>query len=100
MDAGSSIAPSSAPTGTGYHVIDVTSHVQQWVSGTYPNYGWAQLSGYWDFHLSEAGAAAATGPVRRLSRRRDTTAPAAVTNLATSSPTTSSITLDLDGPRR
>ena len=50
-------APSAAPAGTGYHVINVTSHVQQWVSGTNPNYGWVQVTGYWDFHLSEAGAA-------------------------------------------
>ncbi len=57
IDAGSPLAPSSTPTGTGYHVIPVTSHVQQWVSGIRPNYGWAQIRGYWDFHCSEAGTA-------------------------------------------
>ncbi len=100
VDAGSPITPFSAPAGVGYSVIDVTSHVQAWVNGTSANYGWAQPIGNWDFHCSEAGTA--YEPVLFVDYGSagggDTTPPAAVTNLATSSPTSSSITLTWTAP--
>ena len=48
--------PSSISIGEGYNVINVTSDVSQWVSGTRPNYGWANASGSYDFYLSESGS--------------------------------------------
>ena len=38
-------------------MINVTSHVQAWVNGTSPNYGWAQNVGNWVWIVSEAGSA-------------------------------------------
>ena len=98
-DVGTIQTPSSEPVGTGYHVINVTAHVQAWVNGTSPNYGWAQNIGNWVWILSEAGSA--QQPVLFVdygSAAADTTAPAAVSNLAAGSPTTSSMTLTWTAP--
>ncbi len=81
-------------------MINVTSHVQAWVNGSSPNYGWAQPLGNWVFFFSESGTA--NEPVLFVDYGSagggDTTPPAAVTNLATSSPTSSSITLTWTAP--
>jgi hypothetical protein len=98
VDAGSPITPSSAPSGVGYTVIDVTSHVQAWVNATSPNYGWAQPAGNWDFHCSEAGTSLEPVLFVDYGAGADTTAPAAVSNLAAGSPTSSSITLTWTAP--
>ncbi|HUW84478.1 MAG TPA: Calx-beta domain-containing protein, partial [Phycisphaerae bacterium] len=56
VDAGTAQDPHDGQwSPTDFHVFDVTSHVQAWVSGTSPNYGWAQAPGYWNFHHSEIG---------------------------------------------
>ena len=99
-DVGTIQTPSSEPVGTGYHVINVTAHVQAWVNGTSPNYGWAQDD-------RQLGLGPQRGRLRPSSRScssttasggGDTTAPAAVSNLAAGSPTTNSITLTWTAP--
>ena len=81
----------------------MTAHVQGWVNGTLPNYGWAHAQGLWTFHMSEAGSA--LQPVLFIDYTPgggspDTTAPAAVANLGHS---LASLLLAYDhlaGPRR
>lgn len=98
VDMGPVTAPSSAPVGVGFHVIDVTTHVQGWVRGTIPNFGWAQPGGNWDFYLSESGSNYQPVLFIDYSSTGDTTSPAAVTDLAAGNATTSSVTLTWTAP--
>ncbi len=91
-------APSSSPVGVGFHVIDVTAHVQAWVRGTSPNFGWAQPGGNWSFYLSESGSNYQPVLFIDYTQAGDTTAPAAVTDLAASNVTTGSLTLTWTAP--
>ena len=87
----------SYPGGAAWAVADVTSLVQDWLSGTKANYGVVLLQGNHPVNMSEIGTD--YEPVLFLDvAGGDTTAPAAVTNLATSSPTTNSITLTWTAP--
>jgi hypothetical protein len=98
VDMGPVTAPSSSPVGIGFHVIDVTAHVQAWVRGTSPNFGWAQPGGNWDFYLSESGADYQPVLFVDYSQAGDAMAPAAVTNLAVGDATTGSVTLTWTAP--
>jgi hypothetical protein len=98
VDMGPVTNPSSAPVGQGFHVIDVTSHVQAWVRGIYPNFGWAQPGGNWDFHLSESGSDYQPVLFIDYSHAGDTTPPAAVADLAAGDATPGSVTLTWTAP--
>ena len=68
----------------------MTAHVQAWVNGTSPNYGWAQNVGNWVWIVSEGTSA--QQPVLFIDYTSagggsDTTTPAAVSNLAAGSAT-------------
>ena len=77
----------------------MTGHVQTWVRGGRPNFGWV-LGPARYVSLSESGSD--TQPVLFIdyALEGDTTPPATIANLAASNPTNRSVTLELDGPRR
>ena len=95
VDGGPLVNPS--PQSGGYYVYDVTGHVQTWVRGGRPNFGWVQLD-YGHNSLSESGSD--TQPVLFIdyALEGDTTPPATIANLATSNVTNSSVTLTWTAP--
>ena len=75
----------------------MTAHVQTWVRGGRPNFGWIQLD-WSDISLSESGSD--TQPVLFIdyALEGDTTPPTTIANLATSNVTDRSVTLSWTAP--
>ena len=95
VDGGPLVNPSS--WSGGYVVYDVTAHVQTWVRGIRPNFGWVQLD-YSRFSLSESGSNHQPVLFIDYALEGDTTPPATVANLAASNVTDSSVTLSWTAP--
>ena len=95
VDGGPLVNPSS--WSGGYVVFNVTAHVQTWVRGIRPNFGWVQLD-YARFSLSESGSDLQPVLFIDYALEGDTTPPATVANLAASNVTDNSVTLTWTAP--
>ena len=83
----------------GYIVLDVTAHVQAWVRGGHPNFGWAQTDGR-AIRFSEAASDLQPVLFIDYALEGDTTPPATMSNLVAGDPDDQFGHPDLDGPRR